>query len=202
MFKNRPVTVGIFENGQGSNHYTNKFTMVLSQSDAGRSLTSAAARGNTEEVRKILEECRVPADTVNEFGKTALQVMMMGNSNVACMLLEHGANPNITDKRGISPAHDAAQTGFLDTLRVLVEFGASVNAADHTGSLPIHVAVREGYRDIVEYLAPRSNLKHTNACGETVVDVARASTSCTPDVVELLERQLESQLFSQSPGLH
>ncbi|XP_010871084.1 cyclin-dependent kinase 4 inhibitor D [Esox lucius] len=175
--------------------------MVLSQSDAGKSLTTAAAKGNTDEVRKILEECRVPADTVNEFGKTALQVMMMGNSNVACLLLEHGANPNITDKRGISPAHDAAHTGFLDTLQVLVEFGASVNTADHSGSLPIHVAVREGYRDIVEFLAPRSNLKHPNASGETPVDLARASASCTPEVVELLERQLESQVFSQSPSL-
>ncbi|KAL1005777.1 hypothetical protein UPYG_G00063890 [Umbra pygmaea] len=175
--------------------------MVLSQSDAGKSLTAAAAKGNTDEVRRILEECRVPADTVNEFGKTALQVMMMGNSNVACLLLEHGANPNITDRRGVSPAHDAARTGFLDTLRVLVEFGASVNMADHTGSLPIHIAVREGYRDVVEFLAPRSNLKHANARGEMPVDLARASSSCTPDVVELLERQLDCKVFPESPPL-
>ena len=49
--------------------------MVLSQYDAGRSLTTAAARGDTSEVRRMLEECRVPPDTVNEFGKTALQVI-------------------------------------------------------------------------------------------------------------------------------
>lgn len=127
--------------------------------------------------------------------------MMMGNSNVASLLLEHGGDPNITDRRGVSPAHDAARTGFVDTLRVLVEFGASVNMPDHTGTLPIHIAVREGYRDVIEFLAPLSNLKHPNTSGETAVDLARASSSCTPDVVELLERQLESKVFSHSPPL-
>ncbi|XP_071245437.1 cyclin-dependent kinase 4 inhibitor D [Salvelinus alpinus] len=176
--------------------------MVLSQSDAAKSLTAAAAKGNTDEVRRMLgPECRVHPDTVNQFGKTALQVMMMGNSNVTSLLLEHGADPNITDRRGVSPAHDAARTGFVDTLRALVEFGASVNRPDHTGTLPIHIAVREGYRDVIEFLAPLSNLKHPNASGETAVDLARASSSCTPDVVELLERQLESKVFSHSPPL-
>lgn len=49
-------------------------TMVLSQMDAGKALTAAAARGNTGEVQRILEECRVHPDTLNEFGRTALQV--------------------------------------------------------------------------------------------------------------------------------
>lgn len=48
--------------------------MVLSQMDAGKALTAAAAKGNTGEVRRILEECRVHPDTLNEFGRTALQV--------------------------------------------------------------------------------------------------------------------------------
>lgn len=48
--------------------------MVLSQMDAGKALTAAAARGNTSEVQRILEECRVHPDTLNEFGRTALQV--------------------------------------------------------------------------------------------------------------------------------
>lgn len=48
--------------------------MVLSQMDAGKALTAAAAGGNTGEVQRILEECRVHPDTLNEFGRTALQV--------------------------------------------------------------------------------------------------------------------------------
>ncbi|KAM6972130.1 cyclin-dependent kinase 4 inhibitor D [Aplochiton taeniatus] len=170
--------------------------MVLSQNDAGNRLTAAAAKGNDSEVRRMLEECRVHPDTVNEYGKTSLQVMMMGNSTVASLLLEHGADPNVQDRHGITAAHDAARTGFLDTLRVLVDYGASVNSPDQGGALPIHVAIREGHLDVVEFLAPRSDLKHPNTNGHTAMDVAKAS--CTPDVVDLLELQLKSCVLSHS----
>lgn len=48
--------------------------MVLCQMDAGKALTAAAAKGNSSEVQRILEECRVHPDTRNQFGRTALQV--------------------------------------------------------------------------------------------------------------------------------
>lgn len=121
---------------------------------------------------------------------------MMGNTNVACLLLENGADPNIQDHFGITPAHDAARTGFLDTLRVLVDYGASVNIPDMSGTLPIHIAIREGFKDVVEFLAPRSNLGHQDTKGDTALDIAEAT--CTPDVVDLLKRQLESSLAFQS----
>lgn len=158
--------------------------------DAGKALTAAAANGSTSEVQRILMECRVPADTLNEFGRTALQVMMMGNSKIAGLLLEKGADPNVQDNHGIAPVHDAARTGFPDTLRVLVEYGASVNLPDHSGALPIHIAIREGHRDVVEFLAPLSDLKHANLSGQTAIDVARAS--CAPDIMDLLFAHIHS----------
>ncbi|XP_028830394.1 cyclin-dependent kinase 4 inhibitor D [Denticeps clupeoides] len=170
--------------------------MVVSENDAGRSLTAAAARGNTAEVRRMLEERRVHPDTANEFGRTALQVMMMGNTSVASLLLEHGANPNAQDRFGVTPVHDAARTGFLNTLRALVDHGASVNSPDSWGALPLHLAIREGHKDVVEYLVPCSNLGHHNSSGQTALDLARAC--CMPDVVEMLERQLESSPALQS----
>ncbi|KAM9314382.1 cyclin-dependent kinase 4 inhibitor D [Pholidichthys leucotaenia] len=164
--------------------------MVLSQMDAGKALTAAAAKGDTSEVQRILDECRVHPDTRNEFGRTALQVMMMGNSKIAGLLLEKGAEPNVQDKHGIAPIHDAARTGFRDTLEVLVEYGASVNVPDHNGHLPIHLAIREGHRDAVKFLAPRSDLKHANISGQTAIDVARAS--CVPDMIDLLFSHVHS----------
>lgn len=56
--------------------------MVLSQMDAGKALTAAAAKGNTSEVQRILEECRVHPDTLNEFGRTALQVRIGSNVRI------------------------------------------------------------------------------------------------------------------------
>ncbi|XP_015284402.1 PREDICTED: cyclin-dependent kinase 4 inhibitor D-like, partial [Gekko japonicus] len=77
------------------------------------------------------------------------------------------------DESGTAPAHDAARTGFLDTLSVLVEHGADVNVPDASGSLPLHVAIREGHADIVGFLAPRSNLRHRDAEGRTPLELVR-----------------------------
>jgi len=41
----------------------------------GKSLSTAAAQGNVDSVRRILQDHRVEPDTLNEFGKTALQVI-------------------------------------------------------------------------------------------------------------------------------
>ncbi|XP_016364954.1 cyclin-dependent kinase 4 inhibitor D [Sinocyclocheilus rhinocerous] len=160
--------------------------MVLDGLGCGKSLSAAAARGNVEALRRILQDHRVDPDALNEFGKTALQVMMMGCTSVACVLLDHGADPNIQDRCGVTPAHDAARTGFLDTLRVLVDHGASVNVPDHSGALPLHIAIREGHGDVGEYLAPLSDLGHRDSCGADALDVARDARA--PEMVELLER--------------
>ncbi|XP_067230885.1 cyclin-dependent kinase 4 inhibitor D [Chanodichthys erythropterus] len=164
--------------------------MVLDGFGCGKSLSAAAAQGNVAAVRRILQDHRVEPDTLNEFGKTALQVMMMGSTSVACVLLDHGADPNVQDRCGVTPAHDAARTGFLDTVRVLVDYGASVNVPDHSGALPIHIAIREGNWDVVEYLAPLSNLGHQDNQGANALDVAR--DACASEMVELLERLMAS----------
>ncbi|KAL4657997.1 cyclin-dependent kinase 4 inhibitor D-like [Arapaima gigas] len=169
--------------------------MILSDGDPGTSLSAAAATGNVALLRRMLEEEGVHPDTVNKFGRTALQVMMMGSSAVARLLLQHGANANMQDQQGIAPAHDAARTGFVDTLSVLLEFGASVNTPDLSGALPIHIAVREGHADVVAFLAPHSCLSHRDGGGNTALDLARASGSL--EVMELLERQLDSSMNFQ-----
>ncbi|XP_054635576.1 cyclin-dependent kinase 4 inhibitor B [Dunckerocampus dactyliophorus] len=115
-------------------------------------LTSAAAMGNTAEVERLL---RAGADVnaANRLGHTALQAMMMGSSQVARLLLARGANPNVADSRtGTTPLHDAARTGFADTVRLLVCFAADPQARDHTNCRPVDVARTHGHADIVAFL--------------------------------------------------
>uniref|UniRef100_A0A8C2W246 Cyclin-dependent kinase 4 inhibitor D n=2 Tax=Chinchilla lanigera TaxID=34839 RepID=A0A8C2W246_CHILA len=126
----------------------------------------------------------VHPDARNRFGKTALQVMMFGSLAVARELLKHGASPNVQDASGTSPLHDAARTGFLDTLKVLVEHGADVNAPDATGALPIHLAVREGHAAVVSFLAAESDLQHRDVTGLTPLELARHRGA--QDLVDIL----------------
>ncbi|XP_076004013.1 cyclin-dependent kinase 4 inhibitor B [Genypterus blacodes] len=115
-------------------------------------LTSAAARGSTAEVEQLL---RAGADVngVNSHGRTPLQVMMMGSTPVAQILLERGADPNVADpSTGCTPLHDAARTGFEDTVRLLVQFLADPRALDRRASRPVDVARGQGHTHVVSFL--------------------------------------------------
>lgn len=115
-------------------------------------LASAAATGNTDRV-KILLGRGVDVNGVNCFGRTPLQVMMMGSSPVAQLLLMQGADPNIADRHtGTTPLHDAARMGFLDTVEILVQFHADPNSRDNRNCRPIDLAIESGHRNVVAFL--------------------------------------------------
>ncbi|KAK1174961.1 cyclin-dependent kinase inhibitor 2A-like [Acipenser oxyrinchus oxyrinchus] len=115
-------------------------------------LTEAAAKGDTERVQFLLENGIAP-NAVNRFGRTAIQVMMMGNTRIAQLLLLYGANPNISDSStGLTPVHDAAREGFLDTVKMLVRNYANTNVRDGRDLLPIDLARENGHKDVIAYL--------------------------------------------------
>lgn len=115
-------------------------------------LTTAAATGNTAAVDHLLES-GAEVNGVNRFGRTALQVMMMGSLPVAQLLLKSGADPNVRDRTtGATPLHDAARTGFLDTVRLLVHFQADPNAKDNNNCRPIDIAIQSGNIEVIDFL--------------------------------------------------
>lgn len=124
--------------------------MLGGSSDAG--LATAAARGQVETVRQLLEAGADP-NALNRFGRRPIQVMMMGSAQVAELLLLHGAEPNCADPATLTrPVHDAAREGFLDTLVVLHRAGARLDVCDAWGRLPVDLAEEQGHRDIARYL--------------------------------------------------
>ncbi|XP_055284115.1 cyclin-dependent kinase inhibitor 2A-like isoform X1 [Moschus berezovskii] len=116
------------------------------------SLAAAAARGRADAVRALLE-AGASANAPNSYGRSAIQVMMMGSARVAELLLLHGADPNCADPATLTrPVHDAAREGFLDTLVALHRAGARLDARDAWGRLPVDLAEERGHRDVARYL--------------------------------------------------
>lgn len=83
--------------------------------------------------------------------------MKMGNTRVAELLLQRGADPNRPDpSTGSLPVHDAAREGFLDTLVALHQGGARLDLRDNWGHLPIDLARESGQQQVVSYLRAQS----------------------------------------------
>ncbi|NXC46312.1 CDN2C inhibitor, partial [Penelope pileata] len=141
---------------------------------SGNELASAAAKGDLVQLTHLLQK-NVNVNAQNGFGRTALQVMKLGNPEIARRLLLSGADPDLKDSTGFAVIHDVARAGFLDTLQTLLEFEADVNIEDAEGNLPLHLAAREGHVRVVEFLLRRtqSRVGHRNRRGDTALDVAR-----------------------------
>ncbi|KAM4642664.1 cyclin-dependent kinase 4 inhibitor C isoform 1-T2 [Discoglossus pictus] len=140
----------------------------------GDLLAAASARGDLEQLQDLLRGAP-DVDEPNKFGRTALQVMRLGNPAIARLLLSRGADPNLRDRTGFSVLHDVARAGFQDTLQTLLEFRADVNIQDHEGNLPLHLAAKEGHLQVVKILVlyKDSQLGHQNKHGDTPCDMAR-----------------------------
>ncbi|XP_037349683.1 cyclin-dependent kinase 4 inhibitor B-like [Talpa occidentalis] len=126
--------------------------VMLADGAGDGGLSSAAARGQVETVRQLLEAGADP-NRVNRFGRRPIQVMMMGSVRVAELLLLHGADPNCADPATLTrPVHDAAREGFLDTLVALRQAGARLDVRDAWDRLPVDLAEERGHHAIARYL--------------------------------------------------
>lgn len=84
-------------------------------------------------------------------------------------LIKIGADPNLPNKKGITPISAAAHKGNIYILKVLVIAGAQVNGLNSSGSTALIQASHFGHHDAVVYLlqngasADFANLKGTTA---------------------------------------
>jgi ankyrin repeat protein len=107
------------------------------------------------------------------------------------LLVEHGANMEIPNNRGITPVMAAAGMGSVDadtrgwyttedtpqrsvdTLRILLDAGADVNSRDPRGQTPLHAAAFWGWNLAVQFLADRgADLEAKDRGGKSPIDSA------------------------------
>ena len=80
-------------------------------------------------------------DAPNFIGQTALHVMAQRDrfECVVALLSRGGADPNLIDKAGNGPLHEAASSGSLLVVQALIAFGADVNMLNGQGESPRHL---------------------------------------------------------------
>jgi len=79
----------------------------------------------------------------------------LGHSEVARVLLKHGAISEVRDDYDWSPLEWAVANGYPEVVRVLLELGTDVMALDKYNNTPLHIASLEG-----EWTTARVLLQH------------------------------------------
>ncbi len=128
-------------------------------------------------------------NTVDWGGRTMLmEAVIQKEYDLMKLLIDHGADPNIRDKRNWTALHFAAQNYDLRATQLLVEVGADVNAKDDYGNNAIFKAVMnfEGNGDVIQFLKSHgADFNEKNKSGISVLDVARRTSNY--DLLPFLE---------------
>lgn len=68
------------------------------------------------------------------------------------MLLQLGANPNIQNRLGQAPLHQASETNQISLLKLLLRYKADPNVQQNDGDTPLHISCYKGHFEIVQIL--------------------------------------------------
>lgn len=130
-------------------------------------------------------------------GGSALDMAVLsGHVDIVQLLLETGANPQVTEGLYGPPLHVASNRGYTQIVKLLLEKGADIKCtnidcidAPLYGTTALEEAAREGHEDIVRLLLDRhEDIKDAGDIYEAALEAAqrRGNTG----VVSLLERKI------------
>ncbi|TMW60684.1 hypothetical protein Poli38472_000726 [Pythium oligandrum] len=126
----------------------------------GEEIREATRNNDIARVRTILGRGVRPGAGGSD-GSTALHICaQQAMVSIAKILLEHGADPNATDRLGFTPLHWAVQmrreevspANRLEIIRLLLNAGADVNKGDTNGRTAMNIARKKENSPALEVL--------------------------------------------------
>ncbi len=143
-------------------------------------LDAALAQSDTAAVLALLRVNPALINRAAPYNYTPLQsVVQSGHTDMAELLIAHGADINAADSFGRTPLHNvSAQSVYADLalLDLLLAHGANVHAFDHDGLTPLHTAVNNGNLLAVQrFLAHGMSINTQSQNGDTPLHIAAAA---------------------------
>ena len=177
----------------------NRGARVDEQDERGHTpLQYAAYKRKIEAIRRLLQAgANINIHQDNKDKLTPLQeayTVYKGNPahwEVFTLLLEEGADPNITDKYGRTLLHWAAEDGQEAVVRYLVKSGANVTCTDVNRQTAAEIAVHKGYVTIQQFLGDPIHTIRYRVMG--MLRKATADPSNLSDEIDWILNQLRRQ---------
>lgn len=134
-------------------------------------LIAAAERGDTNEVRRLLDN-GANIDATDSQGRTAILAATHRNRvDTVKALIEAGADINIRDERKDNPFLYAGAEGLLEIVKLLNAAGADTKLTNRYGGIAVIPASERGHVEVVQELLEHSdiNVNHINNLGWTAL---------------------------------
>jgi uncharacterized protein len=111
--------------------------------------------GHVEVVRFLLESgAEVNTPSQNGLKVTPLNSAAAGRHyEIAMLLLERDANPNIRQEADFVPLHSAAMNGQIEMVKLLLQYGADKDLKSLDGKTARDYALENGHKIVAEVLA-------------------------------------------------
>lgn len=125
--------------------------------NGGYAITLAARRGHIQAVKLLLDHGALPTPKLARHAPL-LFVAEHGPSDIARLLLERGADTEVSYTGGLRPLHEAAHGGQLEVAKLLIDHGANLHAVSEVYWLAkghvnaVYWAARGCHTSIVELL--------------------------------------------------
>jgi hypothetical protein len=153
---------------------------------AGRDLYHAVWSNQPERVQAFLAQ-GLSAD-MKDVGGTPLLLTAAekGHTRIVKILVDNGANPNVTDDRPgrSTPLTCAATNGDVESIRALLDHGARVDAPDAFGRTPLLLAAWVADRETVKLLIDSgADINYRTSEGKTALSMARSGRD-TPNRID------------------
>lgn len=138
-------------------------------------------------------------------GETALHISVKAhNDNWVGFLLNKGANPEIRDRDGNTPLHDAALYADPTALAYLISVKAKVNATNNRGETPLILAVQRKDLGLVHQLidAGADPKIADTVAGKNAIDYAKDDPRGTAMLKLLQEGKTSEKKVVSGPVLN
>lgn len=120
-------------------------------------------------------------------GHTALHAMVKKRDGAWLRyLLTLGANPNLPDKKGVTPLMLASQLGYIEGIEMLAQKGAKVDESDDAGETPLILAVHRRDLPMMRILlSAGADPDRSDNSGRTARDYAKLDGSGSQTLAEI-----------------